>query len=408
MRTLLGLALACLAAAAPIDARAERPLTLFLLPPLVGELIERVVPLQVDAELVPQRRIRLWILESRYCGAGADGSGRFVAIAAPGFVREDAALRRLAAADCRRGLLDVARASAAARAAQPWVAAVELRALWESARLRWKLVDGRAAGPRYREAPSLTARSGGLTIAELDTSKVRIALDDRLDLKVQLAAAFFDGFARVSVSRSPLESAPQAGGPPDRADAPPDTRAIAQLPNAAVNAILERDVAEQELVFEHRVSGEQRFSVRNAKVAIPDPETYALSGRSVHLNTAESFAIDVVFRGEDLRVESMTLTQQLEDCGRSPPLAELEAWTLYTECMTESALRRGAAELGSALLTQHYRGRTLRPTGPPTPFELWLGDHHLAGAVSILKASIAGDGLALYLEPALARGAAAR
>jgi hypothetical protein len=225
-------------------------------------------------------------------------------------------------------------------------------------------------------------------------------------LTVQLTAAFFDDSARVSVSRTPLKSAPKAG-PPDHSGAPPSTRAIAQLPHEAVTSIFQQDLIQQELVFDHRVSGEQRFTIQKASVASPDPETYAISGQSLHVGTDETFTIDVVFRGDDLRVESMTLAQPLDDCGIAPPVSEFEAWTGHKKCTAEVALRRGAAEVGSVLLTKAYQGRTLRPTGPPTPLQLWLDGHHFRVAVSILKSSVQGDALVLYLEPSVSRGVTA-
>jgi hypothetical protein len=367
------------------DARAERPFSLFLLPPLVDDLIEMVVPFQVNSDLGPDQNAGFWILESRYCGASADRAGKFVAIAVPGVTHEGKALRTLGAEDCRRSLIEVAQSSAAARRTQAWVAAVSLRAVWKSSRLQWKLMDAQTAGAGDGVAPTFSIPRGGLTVAEIGTSDVRVAIDDQLDLTVQLAAAFFDDFARVSVSRAALKSAPMAGRL-NRSGAPPSTRAIAQLPHEAVNSILQQDLIKQELVFNHSVSGEQRFLIQKASVASPDPETYALSGQSVHVGTDETFTINVVFRGDDLLVESMVLEQQLDDCGTAPPLSEFEAWTGYTECMAEFAVRRGVAEVGSVLLTQAYQRHALRPTGSPTPLQIWLDGHHFTVALSILKA----------------------
>jgi hypothetical protein len=190
----------------------------------------------------------------------------------------------------------------------------------------------------------------------------------------------------------------------NRSGAPSSASAIAQLPHEAVTSIFQQDLIQQELVFDHSVSGEQRFLIQKASVASPDSESYALSGQSVHVGTDETFTINVVFRGDDLRVESMTLKQQLDECGAAPPVSELEAWTGYTKCMAEFTLRRGAAEVGSTLLTRAYQGHTLRPTGSPTPLQVWLDGHHFTVAVSILKASVQGDALVLYLEPTLSRG----
>jgi hypothetical protein len=365
-----------------------------------------VVPFQVNSDLGPNRSIQFWILESRYCGASADRAGKFVAIAVPGLTREGKLLRTLGAEDCRSSLIEVAKASAAARRAPAWVAAISLRAVWKSSHLEWKLMDAQAVGAGDGVAPTFSIPSGGLTVAEIATSDVRVAIDDQLDLTVQLAPAFFDDFARVSVSRTPLKSTPKAG-PPNRSGAPPSTRAIAQLPHEAVTSIFQQDLIQQELVFNHRISGEQRFTIQKASVESPDSETYALSGQSLHVGTNETFTIDVVFRGDDLRVESMTLKQQLDDCGVAPPVSEFEAWTGHTKCSAEVALRRGAAEVGSVLLTKAYQGRTLRPTGSPTPLQVWLDGHHFTVAVSILKSSVQGDALVLYLEPTLSRGVTA-
>jgi hypothetical protein len=406
VRPISTLVVAWVVALALSDARAERPLSLFLLPPLVDDLIEMVMPFQVNSDLGPNRSIRFWILESRYCGASADRAGQFVAIAVPGLTREGKALRTLGAKDCRRSLIEVARASAAAHRAQAWVAAVSLRAVWKPSRLEWKLMDTQTTGTGHGVAPTFSIPSGGLTVAEIATSDVRVAIDDQLDLTVQLAPAFFDDIARVSVSRAPLKSAPKAGLL-NRSGAPPSTRAIAQLPHEAVTSIFQQDLIQQELVFDHSVSGEQRFLIQKASVASPTPETYALSGQSVHVGTDETFTIDVVFRGDDLRVESMALKQQLDDCGAAPPVSELEAWTGHTKCRAEVALRHGVAEVGSVLLTKAYQGHTLRPTGPPTPLQVWLDGHHFMVAVSILKASVQGDALVLYLEPTLSRGVTA-
>jgi hypothetical protein len=193
----------------------------------------------------------------------------------------------------------------------------------------------------------------------------------------------------------------------DRSGAPPSTRAIALLPNEAVNSILQQDLIQQELVFDHSVSGEQRFLIQKASVASAEPQTYALSGQSLHVGTDETFNINVVFRGDDLLVESMTLDQPLDDCGAAPPVSEFEAWTDHTQCRAEFALRRGVAEMGSALLTKAYQRHALRPTGSATPLQIWLDGHHLTVALPILKASVQGDALALYLEPALSREIAA-
>ena len=402
-RATIALLVAWIAASMPSDVRAERTLSLFLLPSLVDELVEMAAPFEVNSDLGADRNTRFRILESRYCGANANRAGKFVAIAVPGVTGEDEALRTLGAADCRRSLIEVATASAAARRAQPWVAAASLRAVWKSSHLQWKLVDVEAVGAREGAAPNFSIPRGGLAIAEFATSDVRVAIDDRFDSKVQLAAAFFEDSARVSVSRAPLQSAPNAG-PLDRFGAPSSTRAIAALPHEAVNSILQQDLIQQELVFNHSVSGEQRFAIQKARVASPGPEIYVLSGRAVHLGTDETFSIDVVFRGDDLAVESMTLEQPLEDCGIAPPISEFEAWTGYTECRAEFALRRGAAEVGSALLTRAYKRRALRPTGAPTPLQVWLGDRELHFGLSILKASVHGDALILYLKPSLSRG----
>jgi hypothetical protein len=63
--------------------------------------------------------------------------------------------------------------------------------------------------------------------------------------------------------------------------------------------------------------------------------------------------------------------------------------------------------VGSILLTKAYQRHRLRPTGSPTPLQVRLDGHHFTGAVSILKASVQGDALALYLEPILSRGISA-
>jgi hypothetical protein len=60
--------------------------------------------------------------------------------------------------------------------------------------------------------------------------------------------------------------------------------------------------------------------------------------------------------------------------------------------------------VGSALLTKAYQGHTLRPTGSPTPLQVWIDGHRITGAVSILKTSVQGDALAVYLKPTLSRG----
>jgi hypothetical protein len=365
-----------------------------------------VVPFQVNSDLGPNRSIRFWILESRYCGATADRAGKFVAIAVPRFTREGNTLRTLGAEDCHRSLIEVAQSSAAARRAQAWVAAVALHAVWKPSRLQWKLMDAQTTGAGNGVAPTFSIPSGGLTVAEIGTSDVRVAIDDQLDLTLQLAPAFFDDFARVWVSRTPLKSAPKLGRL-NRSGAPSSTRAIAQLPHETVNSILQQDLIQQELVFDHSISGEQRFLIQKASVASPDPETYALSGQSVHVGTDETFNIDVVFRGDDLLVESMALEQPLDDCGAAPPVSEFEAFTDYTQCAAEFALRRGVAEVGSVLLTRAYQRHRLRPTGSPTPIQVWLDGHHFTVAVSILKASVQGDALALYLAPTLSRGVTA-
>jgi hypothetical protein len=400
VRAIFTLIVAWIIALAPSDTHAEQPFSLFLLPPLVDDLIEMALPFRVDSELGPDRSIRFWILESRYCGARADGSGKFVAIAVPDVTPEGKALRTLSAEDCRRSLGQVARASSKARHARAWIAAISLHAVWNPSRLQWKLMGTQTASAGDGSAPAFSVPSGGLTIAEFATRDVRIAIDEQLDLTVQLAPAFFDDFARVSVSRAPLKSAPDAGRL-DRSGAPRAARAIALLPHEAVTSILQQDLIQQELVFNHSVSGEQRFLIQKASVSSPGPETYALSGQSLHVGTDETFTVDVVFRGNDLLVESMTLRQQLDDCGAAPPVSEFNAFTDYTECMAEFALRRGAAKVGSALLTQAYQRHRLRPTGSPTPLQVWLGNRHFAIAVSILKASVQGDALALYLEPSL-------
>jgi hypothetical protein len=382
------------------DARAERPFSVFLLPPLIDDLIDTALPFQVKSDFGQNSSIRFWIVESRYCGASADHAGKFVAIAVPDPTRESGAPRTLDAEDCPRGLNDLAKSAATARRAQPWVAAVSLRAVWKSSRLQWKLTDARFAGDGV--APAFSIPRARLTIAEIETSDIRVAIDNRLDMTVQLATAFFEDSARLWVSRAPLKSAPKAGSL-DHSLAPSATRAIAELPNDAVNSIFQQDLIQQELVFDHKVSGEQRFLIQKASVASPDSETYTLSGQSVHVGTEETFSIDVVFRGDDLLVESMTLEQQLDDCGDSPPVSEFEAWTAHTECAAEFALRRGVAEVGSALLTKAYQRHALRPTGAPTSLQVWIDGHHLTVALSILKASVHGDALALYLEPTVSR-----
>jgi hypothetical protein len=403
VRPISTLVVAWIVALALSDAHAEQPFSLFLLPPMIDDLIEMVVPFQVNSDLGPNRSIGFWILESRYCGASADHAGKFVAIAAPGLTREGKTLRTLGAKDCRRSLIEVAKSSAAARRDRTWGAAVSLHAVWKSSRLQWKLMDVQTTSAGGGVAPTFSIPSGGLTVAEIGTSDARVAIDDRLDLKLHLAPAFFDDFARVWVSRISSKSAPKFGGL-NRSGAPSSTRAIALLPNETVNSILQQDLIQQELVFNHSVSGEQRFLIQKASVASPDPETYALSGQSLHVGTDEAFTINVVFRGDDLLVESMALEQQLDDCGTAPPISEFEAFTNYTECIAEFALRRGAAEVGSVLLTKAYQRHRLRPTGSPTPLQVRLDGHNFTGAVSILKASVQGDALALYLEPTLSRG----
>jgi hypothetical protein len=402
VRPISTLVVAWIAALALSDARAEQPFSLFLLPPLLDDLVEMVVPFQVNSGLGPNQGSPFWIVESRYCGASADRAGKFVAIAVPGSAREGKAPRTLDAKDCRRGLIDVAKSSAAARRAQPWVAAVSLRATWKPSRLQWKLMDAQTAGTGDGIAPTFSIPSGGLTVAEIETSDVRVAIDDQPDLTLQLAPAFFEDFARVWVSRTALKSAPKLGLL-NRSGAPPSTRAIAQLPHETVTSILQQDLVQQELVFDHSLSGEQRFLIKKASVASPDPETYTLSGQSLHVGTDETFTINVVFRGDDLLVESMTLEQQLDDCGVAPPVSEFEAFTDYTQCTAEFVLRRGVAEVGSALLTKAYQRHRLRPTGSPTLLQVWVDGHRFAVAAPILKASVRGDALILYLEPTLSR-----
>ena len=77
VRPISTLVVAWIAALALSDARAEQPLSLFLLPPLLDDLTEMVVPFQVNSGLGPNQGSPFWIVESRYCGASADRAGKF-------------------------------------------------------------------------------------------------------------------------------------------------------------------------------------------------------------------------------------------------------------------------------------------------------------------------------------------
>ena len=154
-RTLPLVAAAVLALFTASAAEAQPPLRIVLLPALIAEAADQVLPMRFNQPADPADIIgqQLTLTELLYCGSDHRGSGRLIGVLDEGNAPLRA--RSLEASDCDQPLATIAARELRFPGAPEWVEAARLRLTWQPWRLTLAIAEAAGAARQGYTAPNL-------------------------------------------------------------------------------------------------------------------------------------------------------------------------------------------------------------------------------------------------------------
>ena len=391
MKALTTISLALLASGfAKASAAEDEPARIRLSTALLEDAVRGLLPTQIrvpppTGEPSATNRPSLASLtEIKYCGATDKGVGRFRVL-----LRLDSAEERatLGKAGCQGGIVEVAKRLAEEnRGAEMAVADVE--ATWRAWELRLQITraEGTTKTTQARVAAVLEKRRELFTVPTADsriqTSEGPIALyavPSFLPDAVEIAILIGTEGAPSATSKLAV-----AGREPELAG---DATVAAQIPLVFANQVLRRltwsrpltvPVGNEEVELQHLSIGSQGAGER-ARVT--------LAGNATSQAMRETARFSLVMVGDPLRVSSVGITPESEDCKALDTVATVA-------CNLRNGARVAAAQTFAASLTRRFQGIPVHELVSPQTFRVSVAEERLTFSGDLLRMALGPRGLA--------------
>jgi hypothetical protein len=390
MKALTSISLALLALGfAKAWAGQDEPARIRLSAALLEDTVQGILPTPIrvpppTGEPSPTNRPSLARLtEIKYCGATDKGAGRLRALLRldPG---EGPAL--LGKTGCQGVLADVAkRLAEESRGAEMVVADVE--ATWKPWELRLQVTraEGTTKAVQARVAAALERRRELLVVPTADsriqTGSGPIALyavPSFLPSAVEIAILIGeDGAPSAPAKLAVAAREPELLG---------DATVAAQIPLPFANQLLRR------LTWSRPVTvpvGSEEVELQRVSIGSQGAGERArltLSGNATSLSMRETARWTIVMVGDPLRVSSVEIAPQLEDCKVLETVAALA-------CNLRNGARIAAAETFAASLTQRYQGAKVHELVSPQTFRVSVAEERLTFTGDLFRMALGPRGL---------------
>jgi len=380
-------------------------ITLSAVGPLPTALARALLPLEVPTPGVGPGSLTL--TDVVYCGPRDGSSARLLATARPGAIAALPAAT-LTEADCESALPQISARLSSVKGAPAWLVAATLELSWTPWRLAVRVVDAASAArdPARADEGRAAAKAlstGGAPLLTVSTAGLIVELDAGRTASFNLAFSW--GARRVDVvavptrqardfapTRRPLSPLPSLGG-----SAPRPGNVVAQLPDAAVNALASSTFDSRPLSL--AADGGTAYTLSRLRLR---SEAGAAELTGIVATDDASFPATATFRGKgDLRLERVEASRPSEACAAGD----------YS-CVAGRVLLYGAAASLAEQLTRQYEGVPLRAIVGEQRFPVRASGRSSCAGVTLLGARAEAGRLLVYgdvtFEESLGAGKPAR
>jgi hypothetical protein len=372
--------------AAPVIANAQGappPLRVLLLPRLIPDAIQQMLPLVFDspgggaAGVVPQK---ISVVAMVYCGGDSTGGAYAIGVAVPGQARALAS-SVLSANDCTAPLPNVAARLMNLGAGPDWLEVIKLRAAWVPWSMTLAIADAAGAAKPGSTAPNLKNLR---QIKSYDTSGVRILTGPGSNLGFDLAIGFPGSAITVIAAPTGRMSMPtrylnDSSVGNEIANAPALSNVIVYAQYTFINQVLRLYGSTFEIPLP--VEGvTETMTAKNIMVAGAD-NLMTVAG-DLEYRTLD-YAASVRCEGQDLPVKQVTLDAPAPKCTQQDLMERLQ-------CQGQSVASYGSSKALAAAITQYYQGQPLHVSTQAQPLDFAVGDTDYQATFEALKSSSRG------------------
>jgi hypothetical protein len=379
---LIGLLLALAVAPSSAFAQGAPPLRVILLPRLIPDAIQQMLPIVFDSPanataITPQK---ITLVAMAYCGGDSAGGASAVGVAVPGQAQASQP-SAISSNDCTGPLASTVARLTNSGLGYDWLEVIKLRAAWTPWRLTLSIVDAAGAAKTGFTAPNL--KNIG-QVKAFNTSDIRILTGPGANVGFDLAVGFpgsattVIAFPNGHVSNPlPFLNDPTIGT--EIAGAPTMSNVIADAQYTFINQVLHLYGS----TFDIPIPIEGVTETMTAKnVVIAGAENaMTVSGNLVY--RAISYNASVRCEGEDLAVKQVTLDTPPTDCNQEDMLTRLQ-------CQGQGVATYGSSKALAAAITNYYQGQPLHVSTRTQPLDFAVGDTQYQATFEALKSSSHG------------------
>jgi|GEM_PF-4418281 len=333
------------------------------------------------------------LTEIRYCGVGDQGGGRLRVAGCLGVCEPHPKSVLVGGAACRQDLGDLV---AKGKSEMPeGTLLVDLEATWKPWRLKVSTVRAWVLGKDGR-ARAIGGPDKQPDLFTISTADLRIDAGAGQPILLHAVPTFLAGAAGITIVLA--EKAPaKAPASAHRFDESPwtgQTNIAAEIPVTFANALLSRLTGKQPLSLP--VNGDEidvgNVSLQGRGTGKKAPLT--LTGDATPRSVRETMRWNLVADGEPLRVSSVRMSAQLEDCSGLATMAALG-------CNVRNGARATAAEAFGQTLTQRYQGRFVHDLASPQYLRFSVAGQRVELQGDLLRISFGLHGVsaAAHMEP---------
>jgi hypothetical protein len=382
---------------------APPPLRVILLPRLIPDAIQQMLPLVFDSpsaatDIEPQK---MSIVAMVYCGGDSPGradaangvgaafgdarsasiaSGYIIGVAVPGQARA-LSYAVLSPRDCTAPLANIAARLMSPGAAPAWLEVIKLRATWVPWRLTLAIADAAGAAKPGYTAPNLS-RVG--TIKSYNTSGIRILPGRGSNVGFDLAVGFPGSAITLVAAPTGQMSNPAAylSDPSVRneiASAPAMSNVIAAAQYTFINQVLRFYGSTFEIPLPVEGATET-MTAKNITVAGAD-NVMTIAG-DLEYHTLD-YAASMRSEGDDLTVRQVTLDAPSANCNQDDLMERLQ-------CQGQGFAMSGSSRALAESITQYYQGQPLHVSTRTHPLDFAIGDTDCEATFDALKSSSRG------------------
>ena len=345
---------------------------------LLGEIVQSLLPATVaparagaDAEEKPLR-----LLAVGYCGPGEKGTGRLRALASRG--RGEAS----ASVSCAGGLGEWA--ERAGPALPEGILLVDIEASWKSWELRLAAVRGLVMGKggRHRPAPGFEQR---FDLATVSTADLRIDTGEQ-PIVLHAIPAFQERAVEVVIVLADRAPARLPRTPASRLAWAEPANCAAEIPGPFANQILRLLTAQRPVSIPLQGEEVDIANVTLAGEGAGEGARLVLAGTAEPRSLRESTQWTLVAAGEPLRVSSLRMAAEYEDCAGLGTMAAMA-------CKVRNGARATATEAFGRALTERYQARLVHELASPVRLGFTVAGQRVSLDGDLLRMSASAGGL---------------